>query len=507
MKTFSIPVIALAIVTGVGLGAAAIVGGQSAASKVSIPFAAPETSVSVRPIGNVKFEPSGSLHAIDDSLSQLAAYAMPAVVKIQSETTNRDILGNAGNMKVRGTGSGFIFRADGYILTNDHVVGDSKTVKVILHDGRELEGKVTRGLETDVAVVKVDAKDLPTLSLADSSKTKPGQISMAIGSPFQFDGSVTIGHVSAVNRVMHLPDRNSGLDRLYPDLIQTDAAVNTGNSGGPLINSDREVIGINTFINSESGGSNGVGFAISANQCRTISNILLAGGKIERGFMGLELTDLPLYRAKELGIEGGSLVGAADANTPGGIAGLKSGDVIVNIEGTPIKNYAGVLNMMYTKAPGSSVKVTALRNGKQQEFTVKLGSLPRLKPMDIPLFKKGEIPGGRDFDLEKLFKNRNGDDMDFGPVKFDQNDPKLGVTVDESQDKGGVIVRSVNPGSVASKLGIKVGDIISKFDDQELKSVDNLTSAIKNMKKGSHVIRWRTKLDGGDATYSRTVDY
>lgn len=503
MKNSTLLFGALALIGGIGLGAATLTKGQHPAESRPL-YSAPDTSVTVKPIENLKYSTDNSLHTIDDSLSRLAAYAMPAVVKIESERNLPDMMGGR-TRKAIGTGSGFIFRPDGYIITNDHVVDGATTVHVTLHDGRELTGTVTHGGETDVALVKIEAKDLPTLPLADSKRVRAGQLAMAIGSPFQFDGSVTIGHISAVKRSITFGGNNVQLepekDRVYPDLVQTDAAVNTGNSGGPLINVDGEVVGVNTLINSESGGSNGVGFAISSNQVKFISDLLLQGKKVARGFMGLSLVDLPEYKAKELGIAGGSIVKKAPSDSQGAIAGIKEEDVIVKIGDQKIESYADVLDAMYSNGPGAKVNIQVLRDKATKSFEVKLGNVPERKKMMMPMgdFDQNDTP--------KFNMTPDKDDTPSpsdGPVKFDST-PRLGVTLNES-DKGPVVM-DVQTGSVARKLGIRNGDYITKFDSINVKSIRDLTEALQSLKKGQHVVQWMRTSEGANTVFSKSVDY
>lgn len=502
----------LVVLAGVGLGAVSLVPQKSTAQST---LTVPKVDVAVRPVENTKFEPSGSLYALDESLSQLAAYAMPAVVKIEAESKTPDLLGRGPAGVMRSTGSGFVFRPDGYILTNDHVVAGADKVKVMFHDGRELTGTVTHGGDTDIAIVKVDAKDLPTLPLADSKLAKQGQLAMAIGSPFSFEGTVTIGHVSAVGRTITNSPSTDG--HLYPELIQTDAAVNRGNSGGPLINSKGEVIGMNTIINSMTGGSNGVGFAISSNQMRVMTNLLLKGQKLERGFMGIQLLDLPVYRQKELGLPGGAVVEVAPSDSPGGIAGLQKGDIITKIGGNTIYAFVDVVNAMYQYGPGSSVDIEYRRNGSTKTTKAKLSKLTaRPAPQDVPMSvdpDKLKEKFGKDSPFYRYFNPDGSDNTeDFtlpNPTDtkaLDVSSPKLGVTIVEKQGLKGVEVEKVEPGSVAASIGIRAGDVIVSFDDEKVTSVKGLTDLIQKVKAGSHSISWTRTRPGANMTFTRSVE-
>jgi serine protease Do len=258
------------------------------------------------------------------------------------------------------------------------VVGGFDSVKVVLNDGRELDGKVIRAEDIDLAVVKVDATDLPTLPFGDSSKVRPGQFSMAVGSPFGLDNTVTFGHISALGRTNQIRDERLNLNRDYPDLIQTDTAINMGNSGGPLVNVRGEVIGINTAIFSPSGMNNGIGFAIPSNTARLIADKLITDGKVRRGAMGLLPQTLPIYKRKELGVDGGASVQQVVNGTPAAIAGIKQGDVIVRIGNIPVKNETDVRDAMLNYAPGEKVEVEVVRDKQSKTFTVALTSLDKL---------------------------------------------------------------------------------------------------------------------------------
>ena len=202
-----------------------------------------------------------------------------------------------------------IYTQDGWIITNDHVVAGADSVKVVMSDGREIDGEIHRigDQQLDIALVKVKAKNLPTLKFSESDSVRVGQFAIAVGAPFGLANSVTVGHVSAIGRPGLAGDRVSG-PRVYRDMIQTDAAINPGNSGGPLINIDGEVIGINTTIYSPTGTSSGIGFAIPANIVRVVADEMIATGKFDRGFIGIEPVNLKPYQLKERKIDGGALV-------------------------------------------------------------------------------------------------------------------------------------------------------------------------------------------------------
>ncbi len=273
----------------------------------------------------------------------------------------------------RGQGSGFIISADGYILTNHHVVGGADSIRVTLQDGRELEATVVGSDErSEVAVIKVEANDLPVLPLGDADALRVGEWVIAVGNPFGLSATLTVGVVSAKGRSgMRIAD--------YEDFIQTDAAINPGNSGGPLLNVDGEVVGINTAIYSRSGGHMGIGFAVPINMAVAIKEQLIAGGRVDRGYLGVLLnqTDLDEELAREFGLPraGGSLIAEVQPDTPAAKAGLKAGDVITEVDGRTVANNAALRNHIAMLRPGSEATLSVIRDGETLALTVTIGSL------------------------------------------------------------------------------------------------------------------------------------
>ena len=270
----------------------------------------------------------------------------------------------------RGIGSGFIISPDGYVLTNAHVVADAATVTVKLTDRHEYSAKVI-GVDkrSDVALLKIDAKGLPTVRLGDPSKLRPGQWVVAIGSPFGFENSVTAGVVSATAR--SLPDEN------YVPFIQTDAAVNPGNSGGPLFNLDGEVIGINSQIYSRTGGFMGMSFAIPIDLALNVKDQLLSKGKVSRGRIGVAVQEVNQQLAQTfgLGVPHGALVSSVEAKGPGEKAGLKWGDVITSVNGKQINRATDLPAVIAALSPGTTANIGFWRDGKAQQVEVRIVSL------------------------------------------------------------------------------------------------------------------------------------
>lgn len=265
----------------------------------------------------------------------------------------------------RGMGSGFIVSADGVILTNAHVVDDASVVRVKLTDKREFDAKVI-GIDkpTDVAVLKIDAHDLPTVPLGNPGQTRVGDWVLAIGAPFGFENTVTAGIVSAKSR--SLPDEG------YVPFIQTDVAINPGNSGGPLVDAQGRVIGVNTAFVAQNGGGSGIGFAVPVNMARVIAERLRADGRVVRGWLGAALKDGDLGD----GPATGALVHEVDGSSPARRAGLRQGDVLVALDGASVTSAAEVRNRVALARPGSSLQVRFLRDGTQQTATVRIGEKP-----------------------------------------------------------------------------------------------------------------------------------
>lgn len=266
--------------------------------------------------------------------------------------------------RVEGQGSGVIIRSDGYIVTNDHVVGGATDVEVTFYDGTKAKGEVLRAPSADIAVIKVNRKNLPAAVLGDSSTVKPGQLAFAIGSPFGLENTLTMGVISAVGRREVIP--GGGRTRFYSDLIQTDAAINSGNSGGPLVNARGEVIGINTAIvaNGLTGGNVGIGFAIPINRVKTVVRQLLERGSYQRGYLGVLLSDLPADMKDELKAEQGVLIRSVEQDRPAARAGIEPGDVITEVDGIAVKNESHFREMIADKGPGAKVRLKVLRDGK-----------------------------------------------------------------------------------------------------------------------------------------------
>ena len=360
-----------------------------------------------------------------------------------------------------GQGSGFIISKDGYILTNNHVVGEADKLEVTLHDGRTLTAKlVGTDDRTDVAIVKIDANDLPVLAMGDSDKMEVGEWVLAVGSPFGLAGTVTSGIVSAKGRDgMGITD--------YEDFLQTDAAINPGNSGGPLVNMQGEAIGINTAIISRSGGYNGIGFAIPMNMAKQICEQLLEKGSVTRGYLGVMIQPLTPELAKSFAIEEthGILVGDVTNDGPAAGAGLQRGDVIVELNGKPVEDMASFRNHVALIKPDTSVNLVVLRGGERKAIAVKVGKLP-----DEATASAGTAGTVESLGLSVQTLN-------------EQLAGKLGLDINT-----GVVVTGVAPDSDAAAKGIRPGTVIKEVDRKPVENVRQFDEAVKAGKESGSVL-------------------
>jgi serine protease Do len=345
-------------------------------------------------------------------------------------------------------GSGVIITPDGTILTNNHVIDGATDIKVQLSDKREFLAKlVGADPKSDVAVLKIEGKDLPTLPLGDSSQLNVGDLIFAIGDPFGVGETATMGIVSATGR------SRLGIED-YENFIQTDAAINPGNSGGAMIDIHGNLVGINTAILSHggSGGNEGVGFAIPMSMAKPVMDQILAHGKVIRGYLGVHIQDFSPELAKSFNFNqsGGVLIGDVSANTPAANAGLKKGDVIVKLNGQAESDSNDLRNTISQMSPGTQVKLDIWRDGKVQPFTVTLGELPKDKETaeSSDDSSSGEIQG---IDVQDLT-------------------PEISQQLNLPSGTHGVVVTSVDPASAAAAAGINRGDLIQEINHKPVTS-------------------------------------
>jgi serine protease Do len=363
----------------------------------------------------------------------------------------------------QGAGSGFIISPDGQILTNYHVVGDADRVTVKLSDGREFTAK-TIGTDqpSDIAVIKIEAKDLPVLRLGDSDAMEVGDWVIAAGNPFGLTESITVGVVSAKGR-----SRLGIAD--FEDFIQTDAAINPGNSGGPLINLQGEAIGVNTAIASRSGGYMGIGFAIPSNMVKTVKDQLVTHGKVVRGYLGVRIQELTRSLAQSMHIDTteGVLVADVSKGSPAAKAGLKRGDVILALNGRPMHDPGQLRNIVAMSAPGTKVPVQILRDNKKQEITIELGELPR-EQAATRAGEEAQPPVQLGFNVQNLT-------------------PELAQQLGYG-DTEGVIVAQVDPRSEAYQAGVRRGMVIREVNHQEVSNTQDFRQAVQKAEQDKQLL-------------------
>jgi serine protease Do len=349
-----------------------------------------------------------------------------------------------------GLGSGVIVSPDGYIVTNNHVVDGAKVVTVTLSDGRELSARVVgRDPQTDVAVIKVVAKDLPAITFAPSRNVEVGDRVLAIGNPFGIGETVTTGIVSATGR-------RAGIGLKYEDFIQTDAAINPGNSGGALVDVDGRLVGINTAILSHSGGFQGVGLAVPSDIVSNVAEILVSKGKVVRGFIGIGVQDLTPGLADSFGLAAhtGAIITDVQPETPGAGAGLKSGDVITSVNGHEIDSAAKLSLEIGENPPGSKVTLDILRDGKPDHFTLTTATKPS---------------GDRGDGSDELAQG--GDDKGvLNGVGVGDIDPNARRQLDLPDRLSGAVITSVEPSSASARAGLREGDVILEINRHPVSS-------------------------------------
>jgi serine protease Do len=348
-----------------------------------------------------------------------------------------------------GLGSGVIISTDGYIVTNNHVVDGAKTVTVTLSDGRELQARVVgRDPQTDVAVIKVQAKDLPAITFAPSHNVEVGDRVLAIGNPFGIGETVTTGIVSATGR-------RAGLGLKYEDFIQTDAAINPGNSGGALVDVEGRLVGINTAILSHSGGFQGVGLAVPSDLVGNVADNLVAHGKVVRGYIGIGIQDLTPGLADSFGIKArsGALVSDVQPGSPAAKAGLRSGDVITAVGSQPVDS-AGRLSVSVAETPpGTRVVLDVLRDGKTESI-----------PVTTVVKGAGDSAGNEDLSAEADDKGvLNG-------VGVSDVDANARRELNLPDRLSGAVITHVDPDSASARAGLREGDVILELNRQPVTS-------------------------------------
>ncbi len=374
-----------------------------------------------------------------------------------------------------GTGSGVIVSQDGYILTNNHVVENAAEILVTLSDRREMKAKVIgTDPESDLAVIKIDATDLPAVTFADSDLIEVGDTVLAVGNPFGLGQTVTSGMVSALGRA------TLGLD--YEDFIQTDAAINPGNSGGALIDTNGRLVGINTAILSRSGGFQGIGFAIPANLARNVMQQLATDGRVVRGYLGVSISDLTPELAMGFNLperQAGALVGEVTEDSPADKSGLKHGDIITHLNGKEILGARQLKLAVGDVRPGNTVEATILRNGDKETLDLKIG--PR--PGDVLIAANGET---------KSLKDKGSLDG----VGVADLDDRVRREYEIPTRLRGALVTAVEPNSASAQAGLRPGDVILEINRKPVRAAEDAVKLTeKSTETGRTLIRaWNPRI-------------
>lgn len=410
------------------------------------------------------------------SYADLVSRVAPAVVTIRSERRVRapqqhpffddpffrEFFGDRfGGMQPReqierGLGSGVIVTQDGYLLTNHHVIDGAEEIKVELTNNRVYDAKVVgTDPRSDLAVLRINAAGLPLLALGDSDRVRVGDVVLAIGNPLGVGQTVTAGIISAKGRTTGLSDGS------FESFLQTDAPINRGNSGGALVNTAGELIGINSQILSPTGGNIGIGFAIPANMARSVADQLMKQGKVRRGRLGASIQPVTSDIAQSLGLKDvrGVIISSIEPGSPAERAGLKQGDIITAFNGKEVSDSNSLRNLVASTAPGTEVTLTILRDGREQQVRATLGELSN-----------------------QVNQNQRGGEGNSGEGQYGMSltplTPEIAAQLGLPRDAQGLAVSAVDPAGAAADAGLRPGDVIEQVNRQPVRTVDELKSAL-----------------------------
>jgi serine protease Do len=432
-----------------------------------------------------------ALLSLDQAMETLAARVTPAVVNVAVTSRTKSESADGQDMQMpqgmppmfgpffnhptqpqtqieHGIGSGVIISPDGYIVTNNHVIDGAVDINVTMKDRRIFKAKLI-GADplTDLAVIKIDGTNLPNAPWGNSTELRPGQTVLAFGNPFGFRFTVTRGIVSGLNR----PNPFSKNGRAPGSFIQTDAAINPGNSGGPLVDARGEVIGINTFLVSNSDSFSGMGFAIPTQIVRPTVDSLIRYGKVSHGYMGIGISDVTPENAKFFHVDNdeGAIVTQVENDSPAAKAGLKVGDVITGIDGQKVMDASALQIEVGQKQPGTSIKLDVLRDGKNVNVPVTL-----------------EAMGNRDKEGNEVSSNANGKPR-WGLGLADIT-PEMRQQLQASGEVHGAVIEQVQPGSAADNAGLQRGDVIVQVNHQPMQSAADVQKALSAVPKGQDAL-------------------
>ncbi|HVF55664.1 MAG TPA: DegQ family serine endoprotease [Pyrinomonadaceae bacterium] len=419
--------------------------------------------------------------AVATSYADVVSRVAPSVVTVRSERVGRapqqhpfmddpffrDFFGDRApqmqqqprERRQRGLGSGVVVSADGYILTNHHVIDGAEQIKVELKDNRVLDAKLVGSDKlSDLAVLKIDATGLPVLPLGNSDNVRVGDVALAVGNPLGVGQTVTMGIISAKGRVTGLSDGS------FEDFLQTDAPINQGNSGGALVNTNGELVGINSQILSPSGGSIGIGFAIPSNMAKGVMEQLIRTGKVRRGQLGIVVQPVTADIAASIGLQDarGLIVSFVSAGSAAERSGLKRGDVITALNGAPVGDSNSFRNQVAATAPQTDVSLTILRDGREQQVRASLG----------------ELKADADNAAPEEGANRDASNGGKLGIRVEPLTAEMAARLKLQSGAQGLVVADVDPTGPASEAGLLQNDVIEEVNRQPVRAVADLTSAI-----------------------------
>ncbi|HET6528515.1 MAG TPA: Do family serine endopeptidase [Balneolaceae bacterium] len=444
-------------------------------------------------------EPAPVLAKFNNAIVDVAEQATPSVVTVTVTQTVeaqpsplslffRSPRGNAPREFMRrGLGSGVIVSEEGYILTNNHVVENADEIEVELYNDMVFDAKVIgTDPRTDIAVLKIDAEDLNPIPLGNSDKVEVGELVLAIGSPLDegLAHSVSMGIISAKGRRIGILADAGG----YENFIQTDAAINPGNSGGALVNMNGELIGINSAIASQSGGNQGIGFAVPVNIAKRVMKSIIEHGRVIRGFLGITLGgQVDAVMARALGLEKaqGVVVGGVREGGPADEAGLEEGDVIQSINGTPIESWAAFRTAVATSAPGTEIELGIVRDGEKETYTVTLGEYPQ------ELATEQNQPQNQSIEEKTGFRVQN-------------LTPEIARQLGLSEGVEGIVVTDISRTSEAYRQGLKRGDVITAVNREPVSTVSEFNEIMSEVAESEDGVVLLNVVSGG---YNRFIAF